>query len=124
MLESGHESLLAKLRSGRLRSLHPALPREEAGRPGSPSATPASSAMSFSGAGHGRGARRKPYQPAKARQMVCGFCGEVKNWPSDFRVSYFAECKGCYPEAKPGLFARLIAKLLFCFHYVRLRVKG
>ncbi len=54
--------------------------------------------------------------------MVCAYCGEVKRWPQDFRVSYYAECKSCYPMAKPGLLARVIAKVLFWFHCVRLKV--
>lgn len=79
----------------------------------------------FSGAGKNRGAHRKPYQPSKgrARAMVCAYCGQVKAWPRDFRVSYYAECKDCYPEAKPGLLARAIAKVLFVFHFLRLKLR-
>lgn len=55
--------------------------------------------MSFSGAGKGRGAHRQPYQPDKSlsRPMYCAYCGELKTWPQDFRVSHYAECKVCYP---------------------------
>lgn len=78
----------------------------------------------FSGAGKNRGARREPFQPARAiaRKMLCAYCGEVKVWPQDFRVSYYAECKDCYPAHKPKLLARVLARMLFWFHYLRLKV--